>query len=66
MFVGGVLVIKLVLHQAGELAEFGQVLAQQIDLVHGAQDGRDVAALAQNLAKRFVDVRVLEKKSIHQ
>ena len=38
VLVGGVLVIKLVLHQAGEPAELGNVFAEQIHLVHRAQD----------------------------
>ena len=38
VFVGGVLMVKLVLHQAGEPAEFGNVFAEQVHLVHRAQD----------------------------
>ena len=48
VFVGGVLMVKLVLHQAGELAEFGNVFAEQIHLMHRAQDGRNFAAPFEN------------------
>ena len=53
VLVGGVLVIELMLHQAGELAELGQVFAQQVHLVHGAQDGRDAAALVEDGQEAF-------------
>ena len=61
VLVGGVLMIKFMLHEAGELAEFGDVFAEQIHLVHGAQDGRDVAALFENGQKRLPHMRVVQE-----
>jgi len=65
-FVGGVLMIKLVLHQAGEPAEFRNVFAEQIHLVHGAQNRRDAAAAFENGPKRLAHVLVVQKIAVHQ
>ena len=54
------------LHQAGQFAEFGQVFAQQPDLVHGAQDGGHVAALIEDFQERLVHVPVAHERPIHQ
>src|SRR5208283_4170514 len=61
VFVGGVLMIKLVLHQAGEPAEFRDVFAEQIHLVHGAQNRRDAAAASENGKKRLAHALVVKK-----
>src|SRR5258705_3254331 len=66
MLVGGVLVVELVLDQAGELAEVRNVSAQQADLMHGPEDGRHVAALVEDLKKRFADMFVIEKGPVQQ
>ena len=66
VLVGGVLVVELVLHQAGELAELGEVLAEQIHLVHRAQDGRDAAALVEDGQEAFPHVLVGQERAVHQ
>ena len=66
VLVGGVLVVELVLHQAGELAELREVLAEQIHLVHGAQDGRDAAALVEDGQEAFPHVLVRQERAVHQ
>ena len=66
VFVGGVLMVKLVLHQAGELAEFGNVFAEQIHLVHGAQNRRHLAAPFEDGQERFAHVLVVQKIAVHQ
>src|SRR5712691_3918062 len=46
-----------VLHEAGEMSKLRQIPAEEIDLVHHAQDARDLAFAAEdarkNLAWRF-------------
>ena len=66
VLVGGVLVIKLVLHQAGQFAELRQVFAEQPDVVHRAQNGRHIAALIEDFQKRFPHVPVPQKRAVHQ
>ena len=66
VFVRRVLVIELVLHQAGQAAELGQEFSQQADFVHHAQRRRDVAALVQDFQKRFPHMRVAQKDVVHQ
>ena len=66
VLVGGVLMIKLVLHQAGQPAELGEVFAQQADLVHRAQDRGDVAALVEDFQERFAHMRVVLKLAVGQ
>ena len=66
MLVGGVLVVELVLHQAGELAELGEVFAEQIHLVHGAQDRRDAAALVEDGQEAVPHVLVRQERAVHQ
>jgi hypothetical protein len=66
VFIGGVTMIKLVLDQAGQTAELGQELAEQADLVHGAQDGGDIAAFLQDLEKGIVDMRIMDEGTIDQ
>ncbi len=43
VFVGGVTVIKLVLHQAGERAELRNIASEEAEIVHFAQDAPDLA-----------------------
>ena len=43
VLVGRVAMEKLVLHEAGQLAELRDVTPEEIDLVHGAQDRADLA-----------------------
>src|SRR5262249_36604726 len=66
VLVRGVLMIKLVLNEAGELAELGNVFAEKIHLVHGAKDDGHVAALAENGQERFAHVFIGEKLAIHE
>ena len=66
VLVGGVLVVELVLHQAGELAELGEVFAEQISLVHRAQDRRDAAALVEDGQEAFPHVLVGQERAVHQ
>lgn len=66
VLVGGVLMIKFVLHQAGQPAELGHILPEKIHLVHRAQDGGDVAALVEDGEKGFRDVGVVQKIPVHQ
>ncbi len=66
VFVGGVLMIKFVLHEAGQLAEFGNVFAEQVDLVHRAQNRRDFAAPFEDGQERFADVLVVQKIAVHE
>jgi hypothetical protein len=66
VFVGGVAVEELVLDEAVERAELGQVAAEETDAVHQAQDAGDVAlafedglehlAVGFGVAERAVDV----------
>ena len=57
--------IELVLDQAGEFAEFGQVLAKQANLVHRAQHAPDIAALIEDGQKGFPDVLVGEESFVN-
>ena len=66
VFVGGVLVIELVLHQTGEPAEFRHEFAEKADLVHRAENGRHIAALVEDFQKRFVRVLIAQKRAVHQ
>ncbi len=66
VFVGGVLMIKFMLHEAGQLPEFGNVFAEQVDLVHRAQDWRDLAAPFEDGQESFADVLVVQKIAVHQ
>jgi hypothetical protein len=66
VFVGGVLMIKLMLDETGELAEFGNVFAEQIDIVHRAEDWRNVSALVENGQKALTDVLIGKKRAIHE
>ena len=52
MLVGRVTMEKFMLHQAGQLAEFGNVAAEKIHLMHHSQDASHSAFLRQN---RFED-----------
>ena len=54
------------LHETGELAEFGDVFAKQIHLVHGAQNGRDAAALVEDGQKGLPHVRIIQKSTVYQ
>ena len=51
VLVHGVLMIKLVLHKAREPAKLRQEFAQQIQLVHAAQNAADRAGVIENLKK---------------
>src|SRR5829696_1711650 len=66
MLVGGILMIKLVLHEASQLAEFGNVLAEKIHVVHSSQNGRNVPALIENFQECFPNMFVMEELAIHQ
>lgn len=66
MLVGRVLVIELVLDEAGEFAELGDVFAEETDLVHGPEDGGDVAALVEDFEEGLVDVFVAEEGAIDE
>lgn len=66
MFVCGVLVIELVLDEAGEFAKLGDVFAEETDLVHGPEDGGYVAALIKDFEEGLVDVFVAEEGAIDE
>src|ERR1041385_956672 len=66
MLVGSVLMIKLVLNQTGQFAEFGNVFPEQADLVHSAQDGSNVAPLVENSEKRLAHMLVDEEGAIDE
>ena len=57
---------KLVLHQAGEPAEFRHVFAQKIQLMHAAQHSPHDAGMIENFHKRLVHTLVCAKLAIHQ
>ena len=66
VFVGRIPVEKLVLHEAGQFAELRQVGAEQIHLVHRAQDAPDLSAPGEDRDERFPRrARVLERP-VHQ
>ena len=58
MLVRSVLMIKLVLDQAGQFSKFGQISSEKSHLVHGPEDWRDVSALVEDFKKSFVDMFV--------
>ncbi|MCD6052262.1 MAG: hypothetical protein K0Q55_3680 [Verrucomicrobia bacterium] len=66
VLIGGVLMIELVLDEAGETAEFRDVFPEEIDVVHHAQDARHVTALANDLEECLVNVDVIQKVAVHQ
>src|SRR5690349_3845619 len=66
MFIRGVLMIKLVLDQASQSPEFGNVLSQQIHFVHRAEDGSDIAPLVEQGQKGFADVPIRKKTAVDQ
>ncbi len=53
MFVRGIAMEIFVLHEAGEMAELRQITPEEIDLVHQAQDARDLAFAAEDARKDF-------------
>src|SRR5580692_377333 len=53
MFVRGVPVKKLVLHQTGQIAEFGQISSQEIHLVHHTENVSDLAFPGQDGRESF-------------
>ena len=66
VLVGGVLMIKFMLHETGELAELRDVFAKQIHLVHRAQNRRDAAAAFEDGQKRLAHVFVVQKIAVHE
>jgi hypothetical protein len=66
VLVGRVLMVKLVLHETGQLPEFRKVFAEEIHLVHRAEYRRDIAALIENCQKRLAHMLVLQKVAIDQ
>ncbi len=66
VFVRRVLVIELMLHQAGQAPEFGQEFSQEPDFVHGAEDRGDVAALVEDFQKGLAHMRVAQKGVVDQ
>src|SRR5208282_5157859 len=66
VLVGGVLVVELVLDQAGELAELGEVFAEQIHLVHSAENRRDAPALVEDGQEAVPHVLVRQEGAVHQ
>ena len=66
MLIGGVLMIKLVLHQTGQPAEFGKVFAEQVDLVHRPQNPRHLAPMFQYRQERLTHVLIHQKIPVHQ
>ena len=66
VLVHGVLVVELVLHQVGHLAELGQESAEQTHLVHGPDIGSHIATLVEDLEEGGLVVRVGLEGSIDQ
>ena len=66
VLVGRVLMIELMLHEAGEPAELRQVFAEKADLVHGAQHRGHVAARVENLQKSRAHMLVAQETAVHQ
>ena len=66
VFVGRVLMVELVLHKAGEAAEFRQELPQQAHLMHRPQHGGDVAPLVEDLQERCAHPRVAQERLVDQ
>jgi len=66
VLVGRVLMIEFMLHQAGELAELGDVFAEQVHLVHRPQNRGDFPAPFQDGQERFADVFVVQKVTVHE
>ena len=66
VFIGGILMIELVLHEASEPAEFGNVFAEQIHLMHRAEHRRHLAAALQEGQKGFAHVLVVQEIAVHQ
>ena len=58
--------IKLVLHQAGQPPKFRDEFPEKPDLVHGAEDGRDVAPVIEYFQKSFAHMRIAQKGVVHQ
>mgnify|MGYP003345640010 CR=1 FL=1 len=48
VLVGGVLMVKLVLDEAVQFAEFGEIFSQHTALVHAAEDAPDLAPFPQD------------------
>ena len=66
VLVYGVLVVELVLHQVGHLAELGQESAEQTHLVHGPDIGSHIATLVEDLEEGGLVVRIGLEGSIDQ
>ena len=58
--------VELVLHQVGHLTKLGQESAEEAYLVHGADVGRDIAAVVEDLQEGGLVVRVGLEGPIHQ
>ncbi len=61
-----VLMIKLMLYQTRQLAELRNIFAEQIHLVHRAQNRRHFAAPVEDGQKCFAHMRIVQKLPIHQ
>src|SRR5882672_12907727 len=66
VLVGGIAVEKLVLHQTGESAKFGNEFAKKLDLVHGPQHPRDLSFSLQDRQKRVACLRRNLEGAVHQ
>src|ERR1041384_3004720 len=63
VFVGRVTMEKLMLHQAGELAEFRNVTAEKINPVHHPQDAPDLAFPRDDAVKNFPRLLAAAKRA---
>ncbi len=66
VFISGILMIKFVLHKAGQLAKFGNIFSEKIHLVHGAQRRGNFAAPFENGEKCFAHMLVVQKCAVHE
>src|SRR5271166_3234600 len=66
MFIRGVPVKKLVLHQAGQIAEFGQISSKEIHLVHHAKNVSDLALPGQDGCESFSGSSSVLESTIYQ
>ena len=56
VLIRGVLMIKFVLHQAGQPAELRNIFPEKSHFVHGAEDRCDVSALVEDFEKCLADM----------
>jgi len=66
VFIGRILVIKLMLHQTGEPAKFRNEFAEESHIVHGPQCSGHIAALVEDFPECLVRVGIAEKRPVYE